>query len=144
MFVAALWVFGSTITSQLKDVIKGTPAGFKLFMAWVAQFPYAQKLLEQVRVSPHGTTRKNLRGDSEDATELGDPAGDITEKRMSNVFKFDPNAIRERRRLNDKSPPKSAKEAEEMLARKDSRRAWLLFVGAAILLTILKTLLHIG
>lgn len=87
---------------------------------------------------------RTFRGDSEAATELGDPAGNITEKRMSNVFKFDPNAIRERRRLNDKSPPKSAKEAEEMLARKDSRRAWLLFVGAAILLTILKTVLHIG
>ncbi|MTV31675.1 HAD-IC family P-type ATPase [Rhodoblastus acidophilus] len=49
VFVAALWVFGSTIAAQLNDVIKATPAGFKLFMAWIAQFPYAQKLLEQVR-----------------------------------------------------------------------------------------------
>ncbi|MBB4200398.1 hypothetical protein GGD83_004227 [Rhodoblastus sphagnicola] len=60
---------------------------------------------------------------------------------MSNVFKFDPNAIRERGRLNEKSPPMSAKESKKMQARKDSRRAWLLFVGAAILLTILKALL---
>jgi hypothetical protein len=74
----------------------------------------------------------------------GDPAGNLTEKRMSNVFKFDPNAIRERRRLNEKSPPMSAREAEAMQARKDFHfsRAWLLFVGAAILLTILKTVLH--
>jgi hypothetical protein len=36
----------------------------------------------------------------------------------------------------------SAREAEAMQARKDFRRAWLLFVGAAILLTILKTVLH--
>jgi hypothetical protein len=72
----------------------------------------------------------------------GDPAGNLTEKRMSNVFKFDPNTIRERRRLNEKSPPMSAREAEAMQARKDFRRAWLLFVGAAILLTILKTVLH--
>ena len=63
---------------------------------------------------------------------------------MSNVFKFDPNAIRERRRLKEKSPPMSAKEAEEMRARKDSRRAWRLFVGAAILLTIFKAILHLG
>ncbi|MBB4199289.1 hypothetical protein CCR94_21280 [Rhodoblastus sphagnicola] len=49
LFGSALWVFGSTITSQLNDVIKAAPAGFKLFMAWMAQFPYAQKLLETVR-----------------------------------------------------------------------------------------------
>ena len=63
---------------------------------------------------------------------------------MSNVFKFDPNAIRERRRLNDNKPKISASEAEEMKARKDSRRAWLLFVGAVILLTILKAILPLG
>jgi hypothetical protein len=73
-----------------------------------------------------------------------DPAGNITEKQMSNVFKFDPNAIRERRRLNEKSAPMSARETEEMRARMDSRGAWLLFVVAAILLTILKTALHLG
>jgi hypothetical protein len=73
-----------------------------------------------------------------------DPAGNMTEKRMSNVFKFDPNAIRERRRLSEKSPPMSARKAEEMRARKDSRRAWLLFVGAAILLTIRKAILPRG
>jgi hypothetical protein len=73
-----------------------------------------------------------------------DPAGNMTEKRMSNVFKFDPKAIRERRRLNEKSPQMSAREAEAMQARKDSRRAWLLFVGAAILLTILKAILPRG
>jgi hypothetical protein len=60
---------------------------------------------------------------------------------MSNVFKFDPNAIRERRRLNGKSSP--GKKAE-LRARKDSRRAWLLFFAAAILLTILKATLHLG
>ena len=63
---------------------------------------------------------------------------------MSNVFKFDPHAIRERRRLNEKSPPMSAREGEEMRARKNSRRVWLLFVGAAILLTIIMTVLHLG
>jgi hypothetical protein len=72
-----------------------------------------------------------------------DPAGKIREKRMSNVFKFDPNAIRERKRLNEKSP-QSAKEAEKSQARKDSRRAWLLFFGAVILLTILKAILPLG
>jgi hypothetical protein len=35
-------------------------------------------------------------------------------------------------------------EAEKMRARKDTRRAWLLFVGATILLTIIKTVLHLG
>ena len=63
---------------------------------------------------------------------------------MSNVFKFDPNAMRERRRLNEKTPQMSAKEAEKAQARKDSRKAWLLFVGAAILLTILKPVLPAG
>lgn len=63
---------------------------------------------------------------------------------MSNVFKFDPRAIRERRRLNEKSPPMSTRATEEMQARKASRRAWIVFFGAAILLTILKALLHLG
>lgn len=63
---------------------------------------------------------------------------------MSNVFKFDPNAIHEQRRLNQKSPPMSAREADEMRARKESRRAWLLFIGAAILLTIVKMVFHLG
>ena len=63
---------------------------------------------------------------------------------MSNVFKFDPNAIRERRRLNEKTPQMSAKESEKAQARKDSRRAWVLFVGAVILLTILKAILPAG
>lgn len=94
--------------------------------------------------TPRGLRERTLRGESEGTTESGDPAGNITEKSMSNVFKFDPNAIRERRPLKDKSPPKSAKEAEEMRARKDSLRAWLLFVGAAILLTLLKSVLHIA
>ncbi|MCW2318255.1 hypothetical protein [Rhodoblastus acidophilus] len=57
---------------------------------------------------------------------------------MSNVFKFDPNAIRERRRLNGKSPQMSAKGLEETQARKDRRRAWLLFAAAVIALTILQ------
>jgi hypothetical protein len=38
----------------------------------------------------------------------------------------------------------SARATEEMQARKVSRRAWLLFVGAAILLTIFKAILHLG
>jgi hypothetical protein len=63
---------------------------------------------------------------------------------MSNVFKFDPHAIRERRRLNEKSPPMSARATEEMHARQVSRRAWLLFVAAAILLTICKSILRLG
>jgi hypothetical protein len=61
---------------------------------------------------------------------------------MSNVFKFDPRAIRERRRLNEKSPPMSARATEKMQARKVSRRAWLLFFGAAIVLTIFKAILY--
>jgi hypothetical protein len=73
-----------------------------------------------------------------------DRQGKMTEERMSNVYKFDPNAIRERRRLNDKTPPLSAKDAEKAQARKDSRRAWLLFVGAVILLTIFKAALNLG
>jgi hypothetical protein len=63
---------------------------------------------------------------------------------MSNVFKFNPNVIRERRRMNEKAPKMTAREAEEMKARMDSRRAWLLFVGAVILLTILKAILPLG
>jgi hypothetical protein len=66
------------------------------------------------------------------------------EKRMSNVYKFDPNAIRERRRLNERSSQMSAKEAEDIKARNDSRRVWLLFIGAAILLTVLKAVLPFG
>jgi hypothetical protein len=38
----------------------------------------------------------------------------------------------------------SARATEEMQARKVSRRAWLLFIGAAILLTIFKAILHLG
>jgi len=63
---------------------------------------------------------------------------------MSNVYKLDPRAIRERRRLNQKSPPMLVRATEEMQARKVSRRAWLLFVGAAILLTIFKEILHLA
>jgi hypothetical protein len=60
---------------------------------------------------------------------------------MSNVYKFDPNAIRERKRLNEKTPQMSAKDAEKAQATKDTRRAWILFAGAVILLTILKAIL---
>jgi len=49
VFVAALWVFGSTIAAQLNDVIKAAPAGFKLFMAWMAELPFGQRMLDQVR-----------------------------------------------------------------------------------------------
>ncbi|MCW2274385.1 hypothetical protein GJ654_09170 [Rhodoblastus acidophilus] len=63
---------------------------------------------------------------------------------MSNVYKFDPNAIRERKRLNEKSSQMSAREVEAMRAGKDSRRAWFLFVGAVILLTILNAVLPSG
>ncbi|MCW2282602.1 hypothetical protein M2323_000363 [Rhodoblastus acidophilus] len=59
---------------------------------------------------------------------------------MSNVFKFDPNAIRERKRLNGMS----AQDAEKARARKDGRRAWLLFGGAVIVLTILQAVFHFG
>jgi hypothetical protein len=71
------------------------------------------------------------------------PNGRRTEQHMSNVYKFDPNALRERKRLNEKTQM-SAKEAEALKARKDSRKAWLLFVGAVILLTILKAILPLG
>jgi len=63
---------------------------------------------------------------------------------MSNVYKFDPNAIRERKRLNEKYSQSSAKEVEKAKSRKDSRRAWLLFIGAMILLTTLKAILPLG
>lgn len=63
---------------------------------------------------------------------------------MSNVFKFDPNAIRERKRLNGKSSPLSAREAEKAKARKDSRRAWLLFAGAVIAATIFQAVFPTG
>jgi predicted PurR-regulated permease PerM len=46
---AALWVFGSTITAQLDDVIQAAPAGFKLFMAWMTDNPYGRQVLDQVR-----------------------------------------------------------------------------------------------
>lgn len=98
-------------------------------------------------VLPHDVQLVHVQAKAASGTRismLADPAGDMTEKRMSNVFKFDPNAIRERRRLNEKSQQRSAKEAESMQARKDSRRAWLLFVGAAILLTILNAILPLG
>jgi Ca2+-transporting ATPase len=49
MFASALWVFGSTINAQMNDVIKAAPAGFKLFMAWIAAHPYGQSLLDQAR-----------------------------------------------------------------------------------------------
>jgi len=62
---------------------------------------------------------------------------------MSNVFKFDPNAIRERKRLNGRAPA-SAGEAEAARARKDARRAWLLFAGAAVLLACLQMLFQKG
>ena len=49
VFGAALWVFGATIAAQLDDVILAAPAGFKLFMAWLASHPYGQQLLDQAR-----------------------------------------------------------------------------------------------
>jgi predicted PurR-regulated permease PerM len=48
-FGAALWVFGSTISAQLDDVMRAAPAGFKLFSAWMASQPYGQQLIDQVR-----------------------------------------------------------------------------------------------
>jgi predicted PurR-regulated permease PerM len=42
-------VFGSTVAAQLDDVIQAAPAGFKLFMIWMAENPYGRQLLEQVR-----------------------------------------------------------------------------------------------
>ena len=62
---------------------------------------------------------------------------------MSNVYKFDPNAIRERKRLNEKSKM-SPQEAETLKVRKDSRRAWILFAGAVIVLTILQAIFKLG
>ena len=51
VFGAALWVFGATISSQLDDVIKAAPAGFKLFMTWMNSNPYGKQALEQVRAA---------------------------------------------------------------------------------------------
>jgi predicted PurR-regulated permease PerM len=49
VFGAALWVFGSTIATQMDDVILAAPAGFKLFMAWKSENPLARQVLDQVR-----------------------------------------------------------------------------------------------
>lgn len=49
VFCAALWVFGSTVAAQMDNVVQTAPAGFKVFMAWLAGNPYGRQLLEQVR-----------------------------------------------------------------------------------------------
>ena len=49
VFCAALWVFGSTVAAQMDNVIETAPAGFKVFMAWMASHPYGRQFLEQVR-----------------------------------------------------------------------------------------------
>jgi predicted PurR-regulated permease PerM len=49
MLGAALWVFGSTVTAQLDDVIRATPAGFRLFLDWMSSHPYGRQILDQVR-----------------------------------------------------------------------------------------------
>ncbi len=49
VFGAALWVFGSTVATQLDDVIQAAPAGFKLFMAWMTDNPYGRQALDQLR-----------------------------------------------------------------------------------------------
>ena len=48
-FGAAFWVFGATIAAQLDDVMRAVPAGFKLFIAWMASQPYGQQLIDQAR-----------------------------------------------------------------------------------------------
>jgi hypothetical protein len=49
VLAGALWVFGSTVATQLGDVVQSAPAGFKLFMAWMTANPYGRQALEQVR-----------------------------------------------------------------------------------------------
>jgi hypothetical protein len=61
---------------------------------------------------------------------------------MSNILKFDPKAIHERKRLNDKA--ELAKDDASQKAKKASRMAWLIFAGTAIVVAILKTAFHLG
>jgi predicted PurR-regulated permease PerM len=48
-FCVMIWIFGSTVATQVGDVIQAAPAGFKVFMAWIAANPYGRQLLEQMR-----------------------------------------------------------------------------------------------
>jgi predicted PurR-regulated permease PerM len=48
-FAAALWVFGSIVAAQLGEVIRVTPDGFKLLMAWITDQPYGRNLVDQLR-----------------------------------------------------------------------------------------------
>jgi hypothetical protein len=61
---------------------------------------------------------------------------------MSNVFKFDPNAIRERKRLNGDAAAASAADLKARQEKKESRRAWIGFAALAVLLTVLKAAFH--
>jgi predicted PurR-regulated permease PerM len=49
IFGAALYVFGTTVTAQIDDLVQVVPAGFKLFMTWMTSQPYGQRLLDQMR-----------------------------------------------------------------------------------------------
>ncbi|OYV38348.1 MAG: hypothetical protein B7Z81_04730, partial [Acidocella sp. 20-61-6] len=55
VFGGALWVFGATVAAQMDNVFKVIPAGFKLFMAWIANYPFGRQVLEQMRGPPGGT-----------------------------------------------------------------------------------------
>ncbi len=52
VFSGALWVFGATVAAQLDDVVQVVPAGFRLFMGWVAKYPYGRQLLDQMPGQP--------------------------------------------------------------------------------------------
>lgn len=48
-FAAALWVFGSTVATQINEISHVVPAGWKVLVSRVAQEPYAQQALQQLQ-----------------------------------------------------------------------------------------------
>lgn len=52
VFGGALWVFGTTVATQLDDVVQVVPSGFRLFMGWIEKYPTVRKLLGQMPGQP--------------------------------------------------------------------------------------------
>jgi predicted PurR-regulated permease PerM len=48
-FAAALWVFGSTVTAQLDEVIQTGSVGFQLLVDWLNGHPNVRQFLDQAR-----------------------------------------------------------------------------------------------
>ncbi len=71
VFSGALWVFGATVAAQVDDVVQVVPAGFRLFMGWITEYPYGRQLLDQVRGQTSGTmTGANVLGAAGWATSM--------------------------------------------------------------------------